>query len=245
MLVKKSTVIACSVAMAISACGRLEQVGQAPSFNAPEQGNEHFAMMRTPVPTGDTIIAPNSQASLWNFGRKSLLGNQRAQNPGDIVTVVIEIDDRAELSSDFDRSQTGSVGMGVPQLLGIPQRINEVLPEGATMDNAISATSNSTSTGGGSVKRNEKLTYRVAATVVDVLPNGVLHIQGSQEIRVNYELRELLVKGYVRPHDISRQNEISSDKIASARISVGGRGRVSEVQQPAWGQQITDIIKPF
>ena len=97
----------------------------------------------------------------------------------------------------------------------------------------------------GSVRRNEKLTLRVAATVLDVLPNGVLAISGSQELRVNFELRELLVTGLVRPADISRQNEVTYDKIASARVSYGGRGQISDVQQPRIGQQVADILLPF
>ena len=95
------------------------------------------------------------------------------------------------------------------------------------------------------MQRREKLTLRIAATVVEVLQNGVLRVQGSQEVRVNFELRELLVSGYVRPEDITRQNEITYDKIASARISYGGRGQITDVQQPRYGQQIADIILPF
>ena len=113
------------------------------------------------------------------------------------------------------------------------------------MANAVSTTSKSGSSGDGSVSRNEKLTLRVAATVVEKLPNGVLRIEGSQEVRVNFEIRELLVSGYVRPADISRKNEITYDKIASARISYGGRGQITDVQQPRYGQQIADIILPF
>jgi flagellar L-ring protein FlgH len=73
----------------------------------------------------------------------------------------------------------------------------------------------------------------------------VLRIQGSQEVRVNFEIRELLVSGFVRPEDISRQNEITYDKIASARISYGGRGQISDVQQPRYGQQVIDRVLPF
>ena len=135
--------------------------------------------------------------------------------------------------------------MQLPSYFGLPEVLNTGLPEGASLANAVSTNSTSASSGNGSIRRNEKLELVVAATILDVLPNGVLHIQGSQEVRVNYEIRELLVEGYVRPEDISRQNEITYDKIASARISYGGRGQITQVQQPRYGQQISDIILPF
>jgi len=164
---------------------------------------------------------------------------------GDILTVVIEIDDKAEISNKTSRSRSGSESMSVPSLFGIPQRIDEKLPDGASMDDAVSVNSSSNSSGDGAVRRNEKLTLRVAATVTEVLPNGVLFLSGSQEVRVNFEMRELLITGFVRPADISRQNEITYDKIASARISYGGRGQITDVQQPRIGQQIVDAILPF
>lgn len=230
---------------ALSGCARLENVGKTPEFNAPQRGNEHFAMMRQPIPDAPKARIPSARASLWTSGRDSLLGNQRAERPGDILTVVIEIDDSAEISNSTSRSRSGSENMSIPSLLGIPQRVNEILPDGASLDNAVGTSSSSASNGDGSVRRNEKLTLRIAATIVDILPNGVLALQGSQEVRVNFELRELLVSGYVRPVDISRQNEISYDKIAAARISYGGRGQISDVQQPRYGQQIADILLPF
>ena len=156
-----------------------------------------------------------------------------------------ELDEKAEISNDTNRSRAGSESLAVPELFGLPQRAGERLPEGASLDDAVSIDSASVSKGKGSVKRKEKLTLRVAATVVDVLPNGVLSISGSQELRVNFELRELLVSGYVRPEDISRQNEITYDKIASARVSYGGRGQITDVQQPRYGQQILDTLLPF
>lgn len=231
--------------LVLSGCGRLEQVGKAPGFSSPTRSPEHFAMMRTPVP--DTALTSDlrSGASLWRAGRNSLLGNQRAQQVGDIVTVVIEIDDRAEISNSSSRSRNGSESLQVPQILGIPQRLDGFLPDGASFDNAVSTNSNSSSAGDGSVSRNEKLTLRIAATVVEVLQNGVLNIQGSQEVRVNFELRELLVTGFARTADITRQNEITYDKMAAARISYGGRGQITDVQQPRYGQQITDILLPF
>ncbi len=164
---------------------------------------------------------------------------------GDILTVVIEIDDKAEISNATSRSRSGSQSMSVPDLFGVPQRINQGITDGASMGSAVALDGQSDSSGDGSVRRNEKLTLRVAATVVDVLPNGVLAIEGNQEVRVNFELRELLVTGYVRPADITRKNEITYDKIASARVSYGGRGHITDVQQPRYGQQILDRVLPF
>jgi flagellar L-ring protein precursor FlgH len=202
-------------------------------------------MLSPGLPLRVDAEGPTEAASLWSGARQSLLGDRRAVQQGDILTVVIEIDEEAEISNATDRSRSGSESLGIPSLYGIPQRINRILPEGASTDEAVSIQSSSTSSGDGSVKRNEKLTLRVAATIVDVLPNGVLAISGSQELRVNFEMRELLVSGYVRPEDISRKNEITYDKIASARVSYGGRGQITDVQQPRLGKQILDAVLPF
>lgn len=236
-------ILLCGIA---AACSRLEQVGQAPALTPISQGAEHQAMAYSgDLPTHVADSRATARASLWSGGRRSLLGDRRAQSTGDILTVVIEINDKAEISNSSQRARTGSESMGVSALLGLPQTINDLLPDGATLDPAVSTNSTSSSSGNGTVRRNEKLTLRIAATVVGLLPNGVLQIQGSQEVRVNFELRELLVTGFVRPADISRQNEIPYDKIASARISYGGRGQITDVQQPRYGQQVVDIILPF
>lgn len=194
----------------------------------------------------DTQHLPRSAAaSLWTRDRASLLGDRRAMQRGDILTVVIEIDDQAEISNSSDRSRSADQQMGVPQLLGIPQRIDNKAPEGASMAAAVELSSQSNSAGTGSVRRNEKLTLRIAATIVDVLPNGVMSIAGQQEVRVNFELRELMVSGFVRPADVTRQNEVTYDKIASARISYGGRGQITDMQQPRYGQQVLESSLPF
>jgi flagellar L-ring protein precursor FlgH len=229
----------------LSACGRLDQVGRAPDFSPLEGSYQHHAMYSTPMPEDVAPDSPGDASSLWAAGRSSLFGDRRASRSGDILTVVIEIDDSAEIKNSSDRSRSGKEAMGMPSLFGIPQRIDRDLPEGAAMAEAVDTTSSSTFAGDGSVKRNEKLTLRVAATVVEELPNGVLRIEGQQEVRVNFELRELLVTGYVRPTDISRQNEITYDKIAGARISYGGRGQITDVQQPRYGQQVADVLLPF
>lgn len=228
-----------------SACARLDHIGKPPTFTPPTKSPERVAMIASGVYTEAPLKRQSEAASLWSAGKTSLLGDRRAVQRGDIMTVVIEIDESAEISNSTDRSRSGSEDLSVPQLFGVPQRINKELPIGASLDPAVELNSKSGSEGSGSVKRSETLTLRVAATVTDVLPNGILAIEGIQEVRVNFEMRELLVSGYVRPEDISRQNEITYDKIASARISYGGRGQITDMQQPRIGQQILDVVLPF
>lgn len=229
----------------LTACQPLSEVGRAPAFSAPDQSIEQAALYRVPLPDSSEPRSPTAPSSLWSVSQRSLLGDRRAGQQGDIMTVVIEINDSAEISNNTSRGRTGSSSMAVPQFFGIPQAIDRKNAGGFSIGAGIETNSGSSFAGNGSVRRNEKLTLRVASTVVEVLPNGVLRIEGRQEVRVNHELRELLVTGFVRPTDISRQNEITYDKIAGARISYGGRGVISTMQQPRYGEQIIDILAPF
>ncbi len=236
-----------AASIVLSACANGDSIGREPDFVPPQMSTEYTAMMTTGLPymIEPTRGLPTAPASLWTGDRSSLLGDRRAMQRGDILTVVIEIDDSAQISNSSDRARSGSQSMSVPQLLGVPQRIDRNLPAGASLANAVEIGSNSRFNGDGSVTRQEQLELRIAATVIDVLPNGVLEIMGNQEVRVNYELRALMVTGYVRPADISRQNEITYDKIAQARIDYGGRGQISDMQQPRYGQQAAEILLPF
>ncbi|MDT8325886.1 MAG: flagellar basal body L-ring protein FlgH [Roseovarius sp.] len=242
---KRILTVGIGVMLVLGACARFDHVGKPPSFTPTQNSTEHVAMFQPGLPLTTQTENPLSRASLWSGGKQSLLGDRRAAKRGDILTVVIEIDEEAQISNSTSRSRSGSENLAVPDLLGLPQRLAPILPDGASFDRAVGLNSSSQSGGDGSVSRSEELTLRVAATVMQVLPNGVLEIQGSQEVRVNFELRELMVTGYVRPEDISRQNEITYDKIAAARISYGGRGQITDVQQPRIGQQILDAVLPF
>ncbi|MEP2532365.1 flagellar basal body L-ring protein FlgH [Shimia sp.] len=239
------SMLAMVAVLSVVACSRLDHLGKAPDFSPTMNNQEHYAMMNPPLPVSLSEARNTEEASLWSRNRQSLLGDRRAMRRGDIMTVVIEIDEEAKINNETERSRQGDESMSVPHLFGLPQRINPELAAGASLDPAVSLNSTSSSSGDGSVRRSEELTLRVAVTIVDVLPNGVLAIEGSQELRVNFELRELLVSGFVRPEDVSRQNEITYDKIASARVSYGGRGQITDVQQPRYGQQILDVILPF
>ena len=235
-----------AAALALAACSSTP-VGKTPEFTPAIATTERAAMVTYGLPHSIETPPhhPGATASLWTGDRGSLLGDRRAMQRGDILTVVIEIDDSAEITNSSDRARSGSQELSVPQFFGLPQRIDNRLPDGASLSNAVGLNSSSSASGNGSVRRNEQLELRVAATIVDVLPNGVLAIEGQQEVRVNFELRELVVSGYVRPADVTRQNEITYDKIASARISYGGRGQITDMQQPRYGQQAVEAILPF
>lgn len=235
----------------VSGCnGRLNNIGMEPDFT-PVGYSRNSAIAVDPGHAA-VAVAPKTpprpryaEGSLWHSGPSSLFGDRRAQSLGDILTVVIDIEDEASISNSSNRGRSGSDDVSIQNFLGLPSVVERYLPGGATLNPAVTASSTSNAQGSGSVTRNEAITLRVAATVVDVLPNGHLVVRGNQEVRVNYELRDLQIAGIVRPEDISRRNEITYDKIAGARISYGGRGHIMDMQQPRYGQQIADQILPY
>ena len=170
--------------------------------------------------------------SLWDGNRPDLFRDPRATKVGDVVTVAISINDRATLGNSSDRSRDSKINAGLDFSAS-------AFKSSAKADGSLDLKTGTATKGEGTINLS------VAAIVTDVLPNGNLLISGSQEVRVNYELRLLNVAGMVRPRDISRDNTISYEKIAEARISYGGRGRISEVQQPGWGHQLYDNYSPF
>ena len=182
--------------------------------------------------------------SLWEDRGGNLFQNPRASKPGDVLTVEIQIDDEASLDNSTNRSRDSSSGYGLDGSWNA-SGTNIPVPFTFSMDGDANASSKTGTKGTGSIARKEKIDLSVAAVVVRVLPNYNLVIRGSQEIRVNHEVRVLHMTGIVRPEDIDGRNRISYEKIAEARISYGGRGRLTEVQQPAWGQQLLDLISPF
>jgi len=176
--------------------------------------------------------------SIWNGSRSDIFSDPRANRIGDVVTVTIFINDRATFGNNTDRSLEAKIDTGFNYKLGLSNKTVQFKP-------TITADILSSTQGQGAIDRSEKVRLSVAAVVTDVMPNGNLIISGSQEVRVNFEMRLLNVAGIVRPQDIAKDNTVSYDKIAEARISYGGRGRIMEVQQPAIGQQIYDRFKPI
>lgn len=236
------------IALIVANCGaadRLKQVGQPPALAAIEDPTAQpgYRPVRMPMPEPQT---PTYQAnSLWQTGSRGFFKDQRANKIGDILTVKVQVSDKATFENKTNRSRTNNEGLGVNNLFGYERALNKVLPEEVDNENLVRAGSNSSSAGSGKIDRKEQLVTNVAAVVTQVLPNGNLVVEGRQEVRVNFEVRELIVAGIVRPEDIDSSNQIDSTKIAEARIAYGGRGQISDVQQPRYGQQVLDIILPF
>ncbi len=182
---------------------------------------------------------PGDRYSLWQDGASTLFRNPRAVDSGDVLTVHIEINDRASLDSSIDRSRDAenTFGLGFNYDFDSSER---VAPYSIELDGDGEIKSGTSTKGKGSIARSENIRLAVAAVVTDVLPNGNLVIKGTQEVRVNHEVRVLTVAGIVRPQDVTGENTIAYDKIAEARISYGGRGRIDDVNRPGWGQRLYD-----
>jgi flagellar L-ring protein precursor FlgH len=222
---------------ALAGCaGDIREIGREPAMSPVGAG-----LTTVVQPSAIAVFLPASgggRQSLWNGGRADIFSDPRAARIGDVVTIHIAINDSATFGNATDRSLDSHVNTGFDWKLGLNSSTNEFKP-------TVSADASSSAKGEGSIDRSEKIQLSVAAVVTDVLPNGNLIVSGSQEVRVNYELRLLNIAGIIRPRDISKDNTISYDKVAEARISYGGRGRIMEVQQPAWGQQVYDHFKPL
>jgi flagellar L-ring protein FlgH len=235
-------------ALSVSACGipeKLADVGQTPDMTPIQNPQEvpGYQPVSLPMPAPDRVEYQSN--SLWRSGARAFFRDQRAKRIGDIMTVVIDIQDQATLDNSTSRSRSGSDDAGLSSFLGYEGSLNSVLPEAVDPGNLINFGSNTTSTGEGSIDRQESIQMRVAALITQVLPNGNLVIEGRQQVRVNFEMRELQVVGVIRPEDITSANEITYDKIAEARLSYGGKGHITDVQQPRYGQQVYDILFPF
>jgi flagellar L-ring protein precursor FlgH len=227
-------IITCAALILLAACSDdFEDVGQAPALTPVGSSfRENAELVKASYPR------PEAQES-WIGGEADLFRDRKARQEGDIITVIIDIDDKASLNNNSNRSRKSnsdnSVGIGYP-ILGTL---------GAKLNGQAEVDSNTSSTGQGATARSEKVRISVAAVVTGTLPNGFLIIEGSQEVLVNFEARVLSVRGIVNPKEISADNRIAYDRIAEARIAYGGKGRLTEIQQPSWGQQIWDRVTPF
>lgn len=230
---------------ACNALDRVSELGRAPALAPVEDPTRHpgYVPVRMPMPV--TPPVRKEANSLWQTGSRAFFRDQRASRVGDILTVVIAINDKAQLQNQTKRSRTNGENSTVNGFLGYEQQLQKWLPDAVAQNDLVKLNSTGSSDGKGSVDRQEQVNLRVAATITQLLPNGNLVISGKQQMVVNYDMRELQINGVVRPEDISSDNTVNYDQIAEARITYGGRGQVMDVQQPRYGQQLYDVLFPF
>ncbi len=250
MIIQKTTklglvLLTCSALSACSAADRIANIGEAPEMsNIVNQTTERgYQPVSLPMPTPKNVKPQKN--SLWAADRTTFFKDQRASDIGDIITVMIDIDDEAELDNESSRSRTSNEDADLPSLLGYEAALGQVLPEAINNTDLVAFDSASNHTGTGSVEREEEVRVQLAALITQILPNGNMVINGSQEVLVNFEKRILKIDGVIRPEDISVANTISYEQIAEARIVYGGEGQITDVQQPRYGQQLYDIVFPF
>ena len=233
----------------LAACGnmmdRIAEAGKAPTFSEIENPNAQPGYQPVSMPMPKPLTDVRQANSLWRQGSRAFFDDQRAGKVGDILTVAINISDKAQLNNQTTQSRDGDNNASLNNFLGYEGLLDHVFPDGVDPASLVNSNSTTGTTGSGAISRKDDITLRVAAIVTQVLPNGNLILKGSQQVRVNYELRELQVDGIIRPEDVSPSNEVDYDKIAEARIAYGGKGTISDLQQPRYGQQVYDIIFPY
>ena len=238
----------CAAIFSLTACAgiedRLSRIGQPPPMTPIEhpyaQASQKVSVPMPPVETVSKL--PNS---LWEPARQTFFKDQRAHKVGDIVTVVININDEGNLTNETKTSRTNTESQGLPNFLGLESKLGDVLPKAVTAGSLVSLNSDQEKEGNATLTRQEQIQLKLAAIVTQVLPNGNFVIKGKQEVRVNKELRDLTLDGMIRPEDILNNNTISYEQIAEARISYGGKGTMSDIQDSRYGDQIFDALFPF
>ena len=236
------------VVLTLPGCGaltRLSEVGRPPEMTPSGDPTADAKYRPITMPMPGVEPPPLEANSLWRRGSRAFFKDQRASQVGDIVTVLVNIADAANLQNQSNEGRTGNEALGLPNMFGFEAALPRILSKAVNAKQLVSATSTGTATGTGQIKRTEAVTLRLAGVVTQVLPNGNLVIAARQEVRVNSELRNLLVSGVIRPQDIASDNTVQHDRLAEARISYGGRGQLTDVQTPRYGQQLLDILLPF
>jgi flagellar L-ring protein precursor FlgH len=248
----RKIILALALTATLSGCGavgRLKAVGKAPKLSTmdPVDAPDVEPSLASPLDRSNRVRpeqpvnAPT--ASLFRTGAGAFFRDQRAGRVGDILTIKIAIADKADIGNNTSRTRGGTETSGISSLLGLQTPIKKLT--GTDPSKLVDTSSGSKYSGGGTTVRSETINMTMAAIVTQVLPNGNLMIRGRQEVRVNFEMRELIVTGIIRPEDIARDNSIQHSQIAEARVIYGGKGQLTDAQQARWGQQIYDALFPF
>src|ERR1700722_3740265 len=236
------------LALALGGCSawtRLTQIGATPPLTTIQNPKAQPGYQPVSMPMPQPLTAQRRPNSLWQSGSRAFFKDQRAAQVGDILTIDISFDDKAQFNNETQTQRTTQEQDGITNLFGLEQQIPKFLPHAATPSSLVNVNGTTNNDGKAAITREEQVTLEVAALVMQVLPNGNLVVQGRQEIRVNNEVRDLQITGILRPQDISAVNTAGLDKLAEARVSYGGRGQLTNDQQPRYGEQLLDIVAPF
>lgn len=234
--------------LALSGCNafdRATSIGDAPKMSSIEDPTHQPGYVPVKMPMPPPSLGESQPNSLWQTGGRAFFRDQRASRVGDIVTIVVTINDQAQISNETVRSRANSNTASATNFFGLESQLHHILPSSVNPSSLLDTASATSNDGKGSIARQEQIDLRVAGTIIQVLPNGNLVVQGKQQVNVNFDMRELTVNGIIRPQDIAADNTVSYDQIAEARIEYGGRGTIGDVQQPRYGDQLLDILMPF
>lgn len=240
--------LALAALIGLAGCDSWDSFQKPPNFSSPGTVDNippPDSVARTISSANVPPLPPAVRGALWRQGSKTFFRDPRARNVGDLLTVTVNMKEQAEFANQTKLDRTTSNGVSIDSMFGIGTLIGRAIPGLSGGESSVKANGNGTTVGAGDIKRNETIVMNVAATIVQVFPNNNLEIAGSQEIRLNNELRQLQIRGIVRPEDIRSDNTIGSEKIADARIEYGGRGVSSTLQRPTWGQDVLTRLSPF
>ncbi len=237
-----ATLIALAVALTgCSAAQRLKNIGEVPAMTKIQDPTQAPGYQPVAMPVPQSEVAQHNFGSMWQPGARAFFKDHRAGRVGDLLTITVAIKDQAILNNQTQNTRKDSTSSVGTNLLGL----ETLLPSAIAASSLVSASGALGTDGQAQINRSEQITTTLAALVTQVLPSGNLVVVGKQEIRVNYEVRDLQITGIVRPTDIDATNSVTYDKIAEARISYGGHGQGTDLQQPRYGTQFFDIISPF
>lgn len=242
------TALILGTALTLGACNtldRLARIGEEPELSTIANPNKVGGYKPVSMPMPDPVRVTRQANSLWQEGSRAFFKDQRASDVGDIITVVVALEDEAALDIRTRHDRTKTDDFDVTGLFGVENLISRALPGAETGADLLNLNSTMANDGRGRVDRTETVNLRLAAVISQKLPNGNLVVFGRQEIRVNFEVREVVVGGIIRPEDIATTNTISYDQMAEARIAYGGRGQLSDLQQMRYGSQVLEVLMPF
>jgi flagellar L-ring protein precursor FlgH len=239
---------ALALALATAGCNtlqKLSEIGRPPQMTPTSDPTLSPQWRPVTMPMPHAEASPREPASLWRTGSRAFFKDQRAAQVGDIVTILVNTTDTADVQNASVLSRTGTESLGLPNLFGLEKNFPKLFGGSTSPSALVNENSSNVSNGTGTIKRNETVALRLAGVITQVLPNGNLVVSASQEMRVNSELRVLRVSGVIRPQDIASDNTVPHDRMAEARISYGGRGELTDIQTPRYGQQALDVLLPF